>query len=343
MHTLEVFPADSDGEATILINFDSWESARHAYTSVNNSRPGFGHQGPKLRAWRPHASEYHYSTNISKRQYLSQKRLWDTIREGRDDALEGGAGILIEEADDTVLVSVLGDDQKATGALKVRVESLIAGQELDMACWHPNFLFPHEIEPLFGRIYAETGVFARTDFERHSLRVYGEAGSIEYARHLIEEEAQRLRSIPTTTLLHRGAVAFFVREGIGRLKELIGEENVLLDLASRPCAITMKGGQEASHHLQRLMEESWSVEEPFLTDIGEESFCPVCYTTPSNPEHLDCGHSYCAGCLKHLLSSAANSKRFPIVCLGNAGYLRICVPNSIPSPIFAEPVLPAPG
>jgi len=314
MHTLEVFPVDSDGEARIQVNFNSWGSARHAYTSLNNSRPEFGNQGPKLRAWLPHSSEYHYYTNIPKLQYLSQKRLWDTIREGRAEAHEGRASILIEETDDIVLVSVLGDDQKETGALKVRVERLIAGEELNGECWHPNFLFPQESEPLFDRIYNRTGVFARTDFERHSLRVYGEAGMIDYVRHFIEEEVQRLRNIETTKALDRGTAAFFVREGVGRLKELIGEDNVVLGLASRPCTITIKGGHEALHHLQRLIDESLSVG---LTDIDEESLCPVCYTTPSNPEYLACGHSYCAGCLKHLLSSATDSKKFPIVCVGN--------------------------
>jgi len=311
MHTLEVFPVDN-GEARIQVNFDSWGSARHAYTYLNNLRPGFGNQGLKLRAWLPHSSEFHYYTNIPKLQYLSQKRLWDAIREGRDGAHEGRTSILVEETDDIVLVSVLGHDQKETGALKVRVENLIAGEELNGACWHPNFLFPQESEPLFHRIYNRTGVFARTDFERHSLRVYGEAGVT--ARRIIEEEVQRLRNIETTRTLDRGTVAFFIKEGMGRLKELIGEDNVMLQLASRPCTITVKGGQEASHHLQRLIDESLSVG---LTDIDEESLCPVCYTSPPNPEYLACGHSYCAGCLKHLLSSAADSKKFPIVCVGN--------------------------
>src|SRR5258708_40080941 len=101
---------------------------------------------------------------------------------------------------------------------------------------------------------------------------------MDYVRHFIEEEVQRLRNIETTKALDRGTVAFFVREGVGRLKELIGEDNVILGLASRPCTITIKGGQEALHHLQRLIDESLSVG---LTDIDEESLCPVCYTTPS--------------------------------------------------------------
>jgi hypothetical protein len=145
---------------------------------------------------------------------------------------------------------------------------------------------------------------------------------------LIEDEVKRLRNIATTEPLHLGTVAFFDREGIGRLKELIGEENVTLDLASRPCAITVKGGTEALHHLQRLIEESHSADEAFSidSDIDEESLCPVCYTHPSYPERLECGHSYCAGCLKHLLSSAADSKKFPIMCLGSEATCEFAFP-----------------
>ena len=317
MNTLEILPVDSNGLATIQVNFDNWEHARRAYVSVHNSRPGHGNQRPRLRAWRPRSSEYHYSINISKRQYLAQKRLWDAIRDGREEVYGGDAAVIVEEGEDVVLVSVIGDEHKATGALKVRMERLIAGEELGMAYWHPNFLLPQEAEPFFNRVYDNTGVLVITDFETHSLRIYGEAGLFGYVRRLIEDEVQRLRNIATTTILQRGALAFFINEGVGRLKELIGEENVMMDLASRPCTISVKGGQEASHHLQRLIEESSSAGGAFPMDDDEENLCPVCYTNPSNAENLECGHSYCAGCLKHFLSSAADSKRFPIVCLGN--------------------------
>jgi predicted RNA-binding protein len=42
--------------------------------------------------------------------------------EGKD-AAQDGAGIFIEETEDAVVVSVIGDDQKVTGGLKVRMES----------------------------------------------------------------------------------------------------------------------------------------------------------------------------------------------------------------------------
>jgi hypothetical protein len=113
------------------------------------------------------------------------------------------------------------------------MESLIAGEELDKACWHPNFLLFHESEPFSDRIHDETGVLARTDFKTHSLRICGSAGVIWYACRLIEDEVKCLRNIATTEPLHLGTVAFFDREGIRRLKELIGKETVTLDLASR--------------------------------------------------------------------------------------------------------------
>jgi hypothetical protein len=208
----------------------------------------------------------------------------------------------------------LGDNKKAAGALKVRVESLVSGEALGVDHWHPIFFSSRKT--FFDRVFEETGAFVRTDFKTRTLKVYGEVERVENARHLVEEEVRRLQGLETTRTIDRSSIAFFVREGVGRLKELIGEENVTLHLAARPYRITIKGGQEAIHHLQRLIEESRSIGAPQTTTV-EEDICPVCYFNASNPEQLGCGHTYCAGCLRHFLSSAAESRIFPLVCMGN--------------------------
>jgi len=131
-------------------------------------------------------------------------------------------------------------------------------------------------------------------------------------------------------VLNREWVVFFVREGVGKLEELLGEENVRLDVQPRMCRITIKGGEEANHCLQRLIDQARAavVVDSVLPGTGEEEACPVCYSDPSHPEQLGCGHSYCSGCLRHFLTSAVDNKTFPLVCVGNEATCN--VPVAIP-------------
>jgi hypothetical protein len=270
---------------------------------------------PSLRAWHPRPLQY--SIKVPIRQYSAQKKLWDALLEkaGKEAFVQTREG----DRGNAVFVRVLGDNKKATGALKVRVEKLASGESLGVNYWHPSFLLSRASQTFFDRAFEETGAFVRTDSKTRTLKIYGEAEKVGNGRRLIEEEVSRLQRLETTCIIGSGSIAFFVREGVGRLKELIGEENVALHLADRPCRITVKGGQEAIHHLQRLIEESntASVISASQTTTDEEAICPLCFTKPSNSEQLGCGHTYCAGCLRHFLSSAAESKNFPLVCIGN--------------------------
>ncbi len=316
LQTYEELPTDHKGEARVKVQFDDWEDVKLAHESIHNKRLGSGVMlTPNLRAWHPRPLQY--SIKVPSRQYSAQKKLWDGLLEkaGKEafvQTREGGRG-------NAVFVRVLGDNKKATGALKVRVEKLVSGEALGVDYWHPSFLFSRTSQTFFDRTFEETGAFVRTDFKTRTLKIYGEAEKVGNGRRLIEEEVRRLQGLETTCIIGCGSIAFFVREGVGRLKELIGEENVTLHLADRPCRITVKGGQEAIHHLQRLIEEARtaSVIGASQTTTGEEAICSLCSTKASNPEQLGCGHTYCAGCLRHFLSSAAESKNFPLVCMGN--------------------------
>jgi hypothetical protein len=315
LQTYEVLSTNDKNEVRVKVHFDDWDDVKLAHESVHSKKLGLGMLTPNLRAWHPRPLQY--SIKIPTRQYSAQKKLWDGLSEkkaGKEAFVQTREG----DRGDVVFVRVLGDNKKATGALKVRVESLVSGEALGVDSWHPSFLSSRGSKTFFDRAFEETGAFLRTDFKTRTLKVYGEAEKVDNARRLIEEEVRRLQELETIRIIDRGSIAFFVREGVGRLKELIGEENVTLLLGGRACRIMIKGGQEAIHHLQRLIEESRTAGIIGVSQTaGEEDTCPVCYTNASNPEQLGCGHTYCAGCLRHFLSSAAESKTFPLVCVGN--------------------------
>jgi len=315
-------------EQRIKVQFSNWEDVKRAHESVDKTKLIIrnGSTTPYLRAWHPKPLQY--SIRIPSRQYEAQKKQWDALSEkasGRDAHIHARTG---QYGD--VFIRVLGDDKKAAGTLKVRVESMVAGEALDASYWHPSFMSIARTKPLFDRIHTATKVHIRSDFKTRSLKLYGEADNVDEARRMIKAEVDKLAEMETSRILDRGSVRFFVREGLSKLKELVGDDNVSLNLASRPQTITIKGGEEARHHLQRVIDESRSntaLEAAIPSSVEGES-CPICYDNVSNPEPLGCGHTYCSGCLKHFLASATDTKTFPLVCMGNEASCN--TPISIP-------------
>ena len=147
---------------------------------------------------------------------------------------------------------------------------------------------------------------------------------------MIKEKVETLGRMETTRILKREWVGYFIREGVGKLTELFGEENVRIDVQPKVCRITIKGGEEANHYLQRVIDQARAavIVDSVLPGASEVEICPVCYGDVSHPEQLGCGYSYCSGCLKHFLTPAVDNKTFPLVCIGNAASCNI--PIAIP-------------
>jgi len=331
MHTYEVMDNGEHGEAKIKVQFTEWEDAKNALNTVRSMPQG----QPQFRPWIP-PKPLRYSIKISRQQYDAQKKQWDELSEKKKDV---DAYVQAKEGDrGDIFIQVLGQDRKATGSLKVRVERMVAGERLDSTCWHSSFMSA-EGRAFLSRVYDEKNVYIRHDFKSKSLRVYGEPRLASEAQQMVQEEVDRLSQREITRFLDQGSVGFFVREGLGKLAELLGEENVILNLSVRPCKVTVKGGDEARHHLQRLVDESKAAafNASILPNTAvTETTCPICTDEASNPEELICGHTYCSGCLKHFLTSAVDSKTFPMVCIANDATCN--VPISIP---FIKRFLPA--
>jgi hypothetical protein len=116
-----------------------------------------------------------------------------------------------------------------------------------------------------------------------------------------------------------------MRRGLGVLEEDLGKDNVTLDISSSPCRITIKGGELARHTLSRLIEESLdhlSIEK----EMKQDSKCPICYDEISSPVQLACGHSYCTACIRHFLTTASDTKKFPLTCMGDEDKCGIPIP-----------------
>ncbi|PPQ98011.1 hypothetical protein CVT26_003073 [Gymnopilus dilepis] len=303
-----------DGEVKIKVCFDQWDSVKDAKLLVERLRT---RSGPYYRAWFP-PQPVKYTIKIPMHQYEAQKPQWNALSERKKDV---GAYVMprIGKQGDIVFIQVMGQDKKAIGILKVRVECLASGEKLNSTYWHSSF-GSNQAKAFFNRLYTEKKVFVRTDFKTRSLRISGDQHMVQEARQMIKDEVERLAQREVSTFIDRGLVGYFVREGLQKLKELLGDDNVQLDVNSRPCKIMVKGGEDATHHLHRLTEEARAASalgSILPGQIVEHDTCPVCYEDASNPEQLACGHVYCGVCLKHFLTSAVEGKSFPLTCAGN--------------------------
>lgn len=315
---------------SIQARFDTRELAKAARDSLDGKRlrPDL----PYFRFWLP--DPLRFISTIPLQQYRAQKRQWDALAASPEDR---SSQLRIHIPDSKrAIIRLTGDDKKAVGSLKVRVETLVAGERLDVSCWHRSFNSAQG-QNFLSKVHSDTGVYIRVDRRIPALKMHGDGDAKDTARRMIMDEVDRLALLEWTVLLKRASVGFFVRKGLAALKEILGEDSVTLDLTSKPCKLTVKGGEEARHTLNRLMDQSLEeldFDQPLGTEMGH--VCPICYDQVSHPLLLGCGHMYCTACIRHYLTSAFDTKSFPLVCMGDEDKCRL----PIPIPIIQKFLLP---
>jgi hypothetical protein len=317
---LELFETVStntiDGKSIVRAHFGCRDTAKRVYDFLDKQR--FWYIGD-ASFWLRLPDPLQYTITIPARQYLAQKKRWDKLLEGVKDQV--GCNMWVNAKDKVYLVRVAGEDKKAVGSLKVRVENLAAGERLEH--WH-RFLGTGA-QQFLDSVFNTTGAYIRNDWRLRAVKAYGEQRSIDAARTMVESEVKRLESLEQTVFLKRQSVGFFVRRGLAELQEELGKDNVMLDTSSSPCKITIKGSELARHALSRLIDESLN-HSSIRTDAETDSNCPICYDTISSPVQLGCGHNYCTACIRHFLSTASETKSFPLCCMGNENNCHIPIP-----------------
>ncbi|KAJ7168243.1 hypothetical protein C8R43DRAFT_917120 [Mycena crocata] len=326
---------DIEGNMSVKASFFSWEVAKRVEESFVGKRL-FYLANCFLRLRVPDPLQYILSVPIQ--QYQAQKRAWDSLTESANNKT---AYIRVFPNQNTgkVQIKVLGEDKKAVGSLKVRVESLASGQlvasgeQLVASCWHKSFKSTTGTQFLHS-LFTRTGAYARADWKLCVVKVYGDHNAVDRAREAVKAEVDRLNSLEWSVFLKKESIRFFVQRGIAALKESLGEDNATLNISPRVCKVVIKGGEEARCILNRLIEESLEEANSIPRGIQGET-CPICSDEISHPVTLGCDHTYCMGCLRHYISTASDS--FPLICLGNEATCRTPIP--IPT---IESFLPVP-
>ncbi|KAG2126580.1 hypothetical protein DEU56DRAFT_742828, partial [Suillus clintonianus] len=300
-----------DGIVLVRAQFSSWEDADAVHTRLLNHR--IGNVSFLFRLPNP----TQYSITISTEQFRAQKSLWDALIGGIKD--KRSCMLHIHEQGPVVRMRLSGSKKEAMGALKVRAEGLIAGEKVEG--WHMTLGYPNN--KFLRSVFDDTGALLRADWRRQVLKVYGEPKAVDQARELIKAKLEQLSSLEYTKVLAKQSVRFFLKHGIPELKETFGEDNVKFVISARK--ITISGGEEARHALERLIQGSLSGPQILPDPSGQQS-CPICYDDISAPLRLGCGHIYCAPCMRHFLTSALDSGQFPLTCMGDESQCKVPIP-----------------
>ncbi|SJL00687.1 uncharacterized protein ARMOST_04000 [Armillaria ostoyae] len=290
-----------DNEAGILsirTRFNTWDDAKKVHDALLDRR--FSYICNSV-FWLRIAPQALYTIMIPSGQYRAQENLWKELEGNIKD--RKACNIIIRELNGgDYRIQVSGTVKAALGALKVRVESLTAGEKIDR--WHDHLAYPqaHLVQKI-----TDAGAFLRSDSRKRTLKLYGEPKAVEKAKVVVMEELERLASLEFTVTLPRPSVGYFVRTGLAAMREVFGEDSVALDI--RSAVITSRKSVNVN------------------VAPGTHT-CPICYDDVSTPFQSVCEHVYCTGCIRHFLTSAAETGIFPLVCMGNES--KCGTPISIP-------------
>ncbi|KAJ7273089.1 hypothetical protein C8J57DRAFT_265998 [Mycena rebaudengoi] len=324
---------NAEGNNTAKAHFKSHEGAKLVHDWFAGQRLEYLGRS-SLRLWLPDPLQYIISIPVQ--QYQAQKRTWDSLADS-GAAHNKTAYIRTTEVPNKVQIRVLGDDKKAVGSLKVRVENLAGGERLDASYWHRAFMSGNGSRFL-ASLYERTNAYVRADWKLCIVTVYGDATSIDKARDAVKSEVERLNSLEYPVFIKRQSIRFFVRTGLEALKEALGDENASLEISPHSCKVVIRGGEEARHILTRLIDESLG--EAPGAPVEHADACPICYDTISHPVTLGCQHTYCMPCLAHfLLTAAERPNLFPLKCLGDEATCGVPIPiptieKFLPTPQF---------
>jgi IBR domain, a half RING-finger domain/RNA recognition motif. (a.k.a. RRM, RBD, or RNP domain)/Zinc finger, C3HC4 type (RING finger) len=234
---------------------------------------------------------------------------------------------------DKVPLKLVAEDSKTLAGLRVELKEILDGEilkEHGQQVWD-NFLRhetgTHFLDDLRG---CNPDVLILCHSVRRCIRLIGTAERRQPVAAAILDKLSSLRQHKTHVIpLDGQEMGVLGSPDLAAAQQRHGEESIRIDYQGH--AICVRGPDSLHEEVQQIVQ---TVKLRHATGSGDDS-CPVCLEPPLTPVSLSCGHKWCKACFVSYLAAAADTRSFPIGCLGNQGKCKELVPMKM-----AQEILP---
>ena len=232
--------------------------------------------------------------------------------------------ILTHRTGEEIPIRLVAEDSKTLARLRVEFKEILDGEVLKengQQVWD-DFLRSeaglHFVEHLR---CSNPNVMILVQSFRRCVRLIG---TVEHRQPVATTILARLTSLRQHEVhiipLDGQAMGVLASPELVSAQQRHGEENIRIDFQRH--VLLVRGPANLYEEVQQIVH---TIKSRHATDVGDDH-CPVCLEPPLVPISLSCGHRWCKACLVAYLTAAADTRSFPISCLGNQGRCTEFVP-----------------
>lgn len=218
------------------------------------------------------------------------------------------------------VLKIEGENGGDVARAKATLERIISGEVMmknGKPIWAPSFATNGYAYQRMKQFERELGVVIVRDKRKSQLRLLGPQLQREKVQLAIIELANAYSNSTHVIELDAQQFSWAFKGGYRAIVEAIGNDKVVLDIASNPRRILVVGSKADFSIAREILQckQGVSGEKP---ESGSISDCVICWTPADNPIQTTCKHLYCTGCFEDLCFAAVNSGP-SIRCQGDAG------------------------
>ena len=215
-----------------------------------------------------------------------------------------------------VVIKLVSRSMASLTKAKAAFDRLLRGEKVTdngQIVWSGFFASKAGIEFLDELEKIHPRVKINRDPRRRTLALFGPDTGRSQVRAEIVARARLLKAQRRHEYAVAGnIVGVFMSEDLAKLQNELGNENVWLDLSHKKLIVC---GDENAQKVARLAVQHAGKRLALRRNTTANS-CPVCFSEPSHPITLACGHRWCEVCLCSYLTAAIDIRAFPLTCLG---------------------------
>ena len=322
-HFQVIPPPYKDGFARVWCQFDSPDVARAACELNHVKQRALGMERIRVRRVlsvleRVPRAEFDL---VEEDLCRLREKLWDLIPGAHLDLIPP------HEHDTARTVRLVANDSKTLVRLRGELKGIVDGEivkENGQQVWDDflrgdgGFQF---VEQLRG---CNPGVRILVQLFHRCVRLIGTVERRQPVAAAILAKLTSLRQDKVHTIhLDRQEMGVVTSPELAAAQQRHGEDNIRYDFQRH--VLRVRGPNDLYEEVQQIVH---AVKARHVGDFGDDH-CPVCLDPPLTPISLSCGHRWCKACLAAYLTAAADTRSFPISCLGKEGRCTELIPMRV--------------